>query len=161
MLIPGWYGVGTALEQIMAVRGDSGENLLKRMFEESRLFRLIVDEVEKTLPLVDLGVARAYAELVPDEELRNRIFGMVEDEYHRTVSMVLKVNGTDEICARFPRHRERIGRRLSTISQVSHEQVKLVERFRNMDKDNPARQEYLVSLLLSINCVAAALGWTG
>ncbi|HEX2237266.1 MAG TPA: phosphoenolpyruvate carboxylase [Gammaproteobacteria bacterium] len=161
MLIPGWYGVGTALEQIMAVRGDSGENLLKRMFEESRLFRLIVDEVEKTLPLVDLGVARAYAELVPDEELSNRIFGMVEDEYHRTVSMVLKVNGTDEICARFPRHRERIGRRLSTTNQVSHEQVKLVERFRNMDKDNPARQEYLVSLLLSINCVAAALGWTG
>jgi phosphoenolpyruvate carboxylase len=161
MVIPGWYGVGTALEQLIAVRGDSGEELLKRMFEESRLFRLIADEVEKTLPLVDLEVARAYAELVPDAELRDRIFGLVEDEYQRTMSMVLRITGEDEICARFPRHRERMKRRLGIINQVGHEQVKLIERFRNADKNDTARQEHLVSLLLSINCVAAGLGWTG
>jgi phosphoenolpyruvate carboxylase len=161
MVIPGWYGVGTALEQIIAVRGDSGKELLKRMFKEFRLFGLIVDEVEKTLPLVDLEVARAYAELVPNSELRDRIFGLVEDEYQRTISMVLKITGEDEICARFPRHRERMDRRLAIINQVGHEQVKLIERFRNTDKQDEARQEYLVSLLLSINCVAAGLGWTG
>jgi phosphoenolpyruvate carboxylase len=161
MVIPGWYGVGTALEQVIAVRGETGEELLKRMFNESRLFRLIMDEVEKTLPLVDLEVARAYAELVPDKELRDRIFGLVQDEYQRTSSMVLKIGGEDEICARFPRHRERMERRLSVINQVGHEQVKLIEHFRNTDKKDEARQEYLVSLLLSINCVAAGLGWTG
>jgi phosphoenolpyruvate carboxylase len=161
MVIPGWYGVGTALEQLIAVRGDSGEELLKHMFEESRLFRLIADEVEKTLPLVDLEVARAYAELVSDAELRDRIFGLVEDEYQRTMSMVLRITGEDEICARFPRHRERMKRRLGIINQVGHEQVKLIERFRNADKNDKARQEHLVSLLLSINCVAAGLGWTG
>jgi phosphoenolpyruvate carboxylase len=127
------------------------------MFKEFRLFR----QVEKTLPMVDLGVARAYAELVPNSELRNRIFGLVEDEYQRTVTMVLKITGENEICARFPRHRERMERRLGIINQVGHEQVKLIERFRNTDKKDQARQEYLVSLLLSINCVAAGLGWTG
>jgi phosphoenolpyruvate carboxylase len=161
MVIPGWYGVGTALEQIIAVRGELGEALLRRMFNGSRLFRLIMDETEKTMPLVDLDVARAYAELVPDGEIRCRIFGLVEEEYRRTVSMVLRINGTDEICARFPRYRDRIGKRLPTINQVGHEQVKLIQRFRNADKKDPARQEYLVSLLLSINCVAAGLGWTG
>jgi phosphoenolpyruvate carboxylase len=161
MVIPGWYGVGTALEQIIAVRGDVGKDMLKRMFAESRLFRLIIDETEKTLPLVDLDVARAYARLVPDTELRDRIFRLVEDEYRRTVAMVLTVNGADEICARFPQFRERLQRRLGTINKVGFEQVKLIERFRNTPKDDPARQEYLVSLLLSINCVAAGLGWTG
>ncbi len=161
MVIPGWYGVGTALKQIIAVRGDSGEKLLKNMFKEFRLFRLIVDEVEKTLPLVDLEVAQAYAALVPNSELRDRIFGLVEDEYQLTASMVLKITDEGEICARFPRHRERIERRLGIINQVGHEQVRLIERFRNTDKKDKARQEYLVSLLLSINCVAAGLGWTG
>jgi phosphoenolpyruvate carboxylase len=131
------------------------------MFDESRLFRLIIDEVEKTLPLVDLDVARAYTELVPDSDLRARIFGLVEDEYRRTVSMVLAITSQDEICARFPRYRERTGRRLAIINQVGHEQVKLIERFRKTEKNDPARQEYLVALLLSINCVAAGLGWTG
>ena len=43
-----------------------GTALLGRMFNDSRLFRLIVDEVEKTLSYVDLDIAREYAELVPD-----------------------------------------------------------------------------------------------
>src|SRR5680860_296393 len=161
MVIPGWYGVGTALEQIVAVRGDLGQEVLRRMFAESRLFRLIIDETEKTLPLVDLDIARAYAELVPDEELRMRVFGMVKDEYDRTIKMVMEVNGTAEVCARFPRFRESLERRLDTINQVGHQQVKLIKRFRGIDKEDPARQEYLISLLLSFNCVAAGLGWTG
>ncbi|MGH8501555.1 MAG: phosphoenolpyruvate carboxylase [Gammaproteobacteria bacterium] len=161
MLIPGWYGVGTALEQIIAVRGELGKELLWRMFAESRLFRLIIDETEKTLPLVDLDIARAYAELVPDEALRERTFAMIKNEYDRTVAMVLAVNGTSEICARFPRYRESLARRLDIINQVGHQQVKLIKRFRSTDKEDPGRREYLVSLLLSINCVAAGLGWTG
>jgi len=161
MVIPGWYGVGTALEQIVAVRGDLGQEALRRMFAESRLFRLIIDETEKTLPLVDLDIARAYAELVPDEELRMRVFSMVKDEYDRTIKMVMEVTGTSEVCARFPRFRESLERRLDTINQVSHQQVKLIKRFRGIDKEDPARQEYLISLLLSFNCVAAGLGWTG
>ena len=47
--------------------------MLNRMFSESRLFRLIVDEVEKTLTYVDLDIAREYADLVPDR-LRVRAF---------------------------------------------------------------------------------------
>src|SRR2546427_12300040 len=50
--LPGWYGVGSGLQTFLEVRGTRGEALLKRMFNESRLFRLIVDEVEKTLGYV-------------------------------------------------------------------------------------------------------------
>src|SRR6185295_3500553 len=57
-VITGWYGVGTAIVSLLEVRGDEGLALLRRMFNESRLFRLIIDEVEKTLLLVDLDIAR-------------------------------------------------------------------------------------------------------
>ncbi len=59
-MITSWYGVGSAIQNFIAVRGDKGEALLKRMFHESRLFRLIVDEVEKALLL---GRSRRRARL--------------------------------------------------------------------------------------------------
>ena len=40
--------------------------MLARMFKDSRLFRLIMDEVEKTLLIVDLDIARAYSGLVAE-----------------------------------------------------------------------------------------------
>lgn len=163
MVIPGWYGVGTALEQIVAVRGESGREILKRMFDDSRVFRLMMDEVEKILPLVDLDIGRAYAELVPDAAVRDRIFELIEYEYRRTVSMVLAINGNDALCERLPHYRRSIDKRLATLKQVGNQQVQLLKRFRDTDTDDPAhqRQDYLDSLLLSINCVASGLGWTG
>src|SRR5207247_2159044 len=62
--LPGWYGVGTGLATFLEVRGGRGAALLQRMFAEFRLFRLILDEVEKTLAYVDLDIAREYAGLV-------------------------------------------------------------------------------------------------
>ena len=53
-IITGWYGVGSALKNFIEVRGEEGEAMLARMFKDSRLFRLIMDEVEKTLLIVDL-----------------------------------------------------------------------------------------------------------
>ena len=64
--VPGWYGVGSGILTFLQVRGQRGAALLGRMFADSRLFRLIVDEVEKTLSYVDLDIAREYAGLVPD-----------------------------------------------------------------------------------------------
>ena len=156
-MVPGWYGIGTGLERFIAVRGGLGEQLLGRMFNESRLFRLIVDEAEKTLPQVDLAIAREYADLVPDRSVRDEIFSMIEDEYHRTVKMILQITGQG-LCERFPRFRRRLGRRLPTLNQIGYEQVKLIKRFRRAKK---VKQSDLVPLLLSINCVAEGLGWTG
>ena len=56
-IITGWYGVGSALQNFLEVRGEEGEAMLARMFRDSRLFRLIMDEVEKTLLIVDLDIA--------------------------------------------------------------------------------------------------------
>ena len=48
-VITGWYGVGSGIASFIDVRKERGLALLRRMFAESRLFRLIVDEVEKTM----------------------------------------------------------------------------------------------------------------
>jgi phosphoenolpyruvate carboxylase len=159
-LIPGWYGVGTALQRFMEIRGPSGEELLRRMFRTFALFRLVIDEVEKTLPLVDLAIARRFAGLVPDAALRDDIFALVEAEYGRTILHLLRLTGEKALLDRFPNHRSRLDSRLPMLNRASRQQVELLRRVRARAPRSDAGED-LVPLLLSINCVAAGLGWTG
>ncbi len=160
-LIPGWYGVGTALARFVEIRGEAGRHLLNRMFQTAPLFRLIVDEVEKALALVDLGVAERFAGLVPDAALRADIFGQIAAEHRRTVLQILAVTQQSALLDRFPNHRARLDRRLALLDEAGRRQVDLLARVRARRSEGPLRQEDLVPLLLSINCVASGLGWTG
>ena len=159
-MITGWYGVGSALQTFCQVRGEEGLAMLRRMFKETRLFRLILDEVEKILLLVDLDIAREYSGLVPDAETRQTIFPMIEAEYALTRDMVCKVTGDDEIGKRFSGFRATLSDRLPTINGVSREQVELLRCFRNAPSEEE-RERYKQALLLSINTIAAGLGATG
>src|SRR5690606_35006221 len=105
-MVPGWFGVGSALADF-AADGSGDARMLERLFAGSRLFRLVVDEVEKALVQTDLEVARAYASLVPDAALGRDVLALVEDEYVRTVSCVRRLAGGGELGARFPRFRRR------------------------------------------------------
>jgi phosphoenolpyruvate carboxylase len=159
-LVPGWYGVGTALQRFLEIRGEAAADLLGRMFRKSPIFRLIVDEVEKTLSLVDLAIARRFASLVPDRAVGDEIFAMVEAEYRRTVDMILRVTGEPHLLSRFPNHRGRIDGRLPMLNRAGAAQVELLRRVRARPAAAGANEDF-VPLLLSINCVAAGLGWTG
>ena len=158
--VPGWFGFGSGVLTFLQVRGDRGATLIQRMFNDSRLFRLIVDELEKTLSYVDLTLAREYAELVPDVRVREEIFAKVEAEYHKTVEAVLRITGGAALNERFPRFRRRLARRMGTMNQISRQQIELLRRFRKSGGDR-TQEEQLSALLLSINCIAAGFGATG
>jgi phosphoenolpyruvate carboxylase len=158
--ITGWYGVGSGLKSYMDQHGDSGMQLLRRMFEDSRVFRLIVDEAEKTLALVDLYIARQYAGLVSDESVREKIFKDIEEEYALTSEVILRITGEAEIAARFKEYHSRLSHRLQTINEVNREQVELLRRFRSAQNE-AEKEDVKVPLLISISCIAAGLGATG
>lgn len=159
-VLPGWYGVGSGIAAFLEVRKQPGLMLLRRMFEDSRLFRLIVDEAEKTLLQADLTIAREYAGLVEDAALRDSVYGTLEREYRLTADMLLKVSGGREIAERFPQFRARLSRKLPSISQANRHQIELLRRYR-ASQDEAERESYKAPLLLSINCIAAGFGSTG
>jgi phosphoenolpyruvate carboxylase len=101
-MITGWFGAGSALESFLEVRGAAGETLLKDMFESFPMFRLIVDEMEKTLLLVDLDIAWGYAELVPEADLRDEIFALVQGEYERSCANLLRITGEERLSGSAP-----------------------------------------------------------
>jgi len=160
-LIPGWYGVGSALQSFLSVRGARGEAMLRRMFDETPIFRLIVDEVEKTLAQVDLELVRAYAELVPDELARAGVLSLIEAEHARAVEGVLFLTGETVLAERFPQFRRRMTRRLGMLERAHYQQIELLRRVRSEGKGSANGDDDLAALLLSINCIAAGFGTTG
>ena len=155
-MLSGWFGVGSGIKAFLDVRKERGLALLKRMFRDARLFRLILDDVERTLLQVDLPIAREYAGLVEDATVREPIFSRIEEEYRLTCEMILRISGDAGIAERFPQFRRRLARRLKTINQVSRQQVHLLRQHRTRSSE-----EVRTALLMSINCAAAGLGATG
>jgi phosphoenolpyruvate carboxylase len=161
-LVPAWYGVGTALADFLRVRGADGRALLHRMFEQSPIFRLVIDEVEKAMALVDLDVAQEYAGLVPVAAVRGAVSGMIREEFERTRSVLLDLVGEAELAARFPSLRHRLDQRRPILRAIGREQVDVLARFRALAGQKPAEKlDLTVALLLSFNAVATGMGWTG
>jgi phosphoenolpyruvate carboxylase len=159
-LVTGWYGLGSSLAAFREVRGASGEALLAKLFRDSQLFRLIIDEVEKTLAVVDLDIAREYSTLVTDAATRDAVFALIEREYRLTVAEVLRLSGSAHAGARFPDFDKRLSDRLPIINRAGREQIALLRAFR-ATADEAEREPLRRALLLSINCVAAGFGSTG
>jgi phosphoenolpyruvate carboxylase len=155
-MLSGWYGVGSGIKSFLDVRKERGLELLKRMFRDARLFRLILDDVERTLLQVDLSIAAEYAGLIEDAAVREPLFSRIEAEYRLTCEMILLISGATCIAERFPQFRRRLARRLKTINAVSREQVQLLRAHRAASSD-----DVRTALLMSINCAAAGLGATG
>ena len=159
-LVPGWYGVGTAIKEFTDKHADKGEKLIKKMFTDSRLFRLIIDETEKTLALIDFDICKAYSTLVENKTEREVIFNMISAEYNLTKEVILNITGEEKLCQRFKKFSRKLNRRSPVLHQAGLEQIKLIKEFRQRN-ENGDNIDDLIPLLLSINCISSGLGWTG
>lgn len=156
-LITGWYGFGSAVENFVSVRGEAGRVLLRGMFERSELFRLIMDETEKTLFQTDMTIAQRYASLVASREVGERIHSKIQSEYHRSLAAIRMIAQSDQLADRFPEFRARFDRCRSDLDRIHMLQIDLLHEARGRDLE--ARVS--VPLLQSMNCISSALGWTG
>jgi phosphoenolpyruvate carboxylase len=160
-LLTGWYGIGSALNSFVSVRGDHGVDLLNQMFERSRFFRLVVDEVDKTLYQADMEIGRLYAGLVSDPETGERIHRKIAAEYELTRKMIGEITGGVDLSTRFPAFKRHVDRIRPQMDDIHRLQVKLLHEVRTQDTSAPSPRRAINALLLSINCISAGLGWTG
>ncbi|MGH6854768.1 MAG: phosphoenolpyruvate carboxylase, partial [Aestuariivirga sp.] len=156
-LLTGWYGLGYALDDFLVPAGGEGLKLLRGMYNRSRGFRLAVDEVEKSLYLADMEVAEQYASLVPDRNGGERLFALIRHEHSRTSRAILGLTGETILCERFEGLRRRFERVRPMVNQANRWQIELLRQTRN----SPGQESLMMPLLMTMNCVAAGLGWTG
>ncbi len=156
LVIPGWFGVGHALEQFIA-RDAANLDLLRGMMREFPLFRDLLRNVELALTKVDLLLARLYAELVTDATLRERVFAMMVAEYQRTLRLLLAVSEQERLLENHPGLARSLHLRKPYVDPMSLIQIELLRRKRRGDAD--AELDYV--LAATINGIAAGLRNTG
>jgi phosphoenolpyruvate carboxylase len=157
IMLPGWFGFGTATEQWLSKHGEEGLELLKEMYQSWPFFRTLLSNMDMVLSKTDIGIASRYAELVPDEELRDRIFSRIQDEWHRTVKCLLSITGQASLLESNPVLGRSFRNRSPYIDPINHLQVELLRRYRAGDKNDRLKR----AILLTINGVAAGLRNSG
>ena len=144
VLLPAWYGCGTALGRLPAPD-------LRRLHDELPFFRSLVGNLEMTLAKSSLDVARGYLALADDASL----FDDIANEHARVVSAVAAATGSGQLLERQPVLRRSIDLRNPYVDPMNAIQVELLRRHRAGDES--AR----LPLLRSIAGIAAALRNTG
>jgi phosphoenolpyruvate carboxylase len=155
-VLPAWFGVGFALDRF-ARGGADQERLLQQMLDQFSLFDDLIHNVEMGLAKADLSIARLYAGLVADESLRERVFGMVVEEFERTKRVVLSLTGQSRLLEKNPVLARSIRLRNPYVDPLSLIQVALLRRKR--DGEDDVNLNY--ALAATINGIAAGLRNTG
>ncbi|MGG6313074.1 phosphoenolpyruvate carboxylase [Paenibacillus macerans] len=159
-LFPAWYAAGTGL---MNFYQNKEENLkvLQDMYRNFSFFTSIVDTLQFALIKADLVIAKEYAKMCSDTDVKERILGQIEEEFHRTRDMVLKIAGISEILDNVPGLQESIRLRNPYVDPLSYLQVQLLSELRTVRDQGQDDAELLREVLLTINGIAAGLRNTG
>ena len=155
-MLPGWYGTGSALESWV---GGSPERLaqLQDLHRRWPFFRTVLSNMGMVLAKTDLELAARYASLVPDEDLRERVFSQITAEHERTCRVLLAITGDDHLLADNPALARSIRNRFPYLEPLHHLQVEMLRRRRGGDDDELVRR----CIQLSVNGVATALRNSG
>jgi phosphoenolpyruvate carboxylase len=155
-VVPAWFGVGFALERFAEKSSDNAE-LLETLMKQFPLFADLIGNVEIGLAKADLSIARLYAGLVSDAALRERVFGMLFEEFERTKAVVLRLTRQTTLLENNPVLARSIRLRNPYVDPLSLIQVELLRRKRGgEDTDN-----LNYALAATINGIAAGLRNTG
>ena len=154
VVLPAWFGLGTALA---AARRDVGLELLTEMEREWPFFAGLISNAEMACAKVDVGIARRYADLCADADLRERIWERIEAEFELTCQELLRVTGGQRLLDREPALQRSIDRRNPYIDPLSFVQLELLRRSRM----GAAGDELRRATFLTINGIAGGLRNTG
>lgn len=156
-VLPGWYGVGAALEQAHA-QGDAQR--LRSLYQADAFFRDLVDNVASALAKSDLAICARYAELCSDDAVRERIFGRIREEHARSVRAVLEVTGQAALLDDDPVLQRSIRLRNPYVDPLSYLQVEALKKVRAATSDDERARWARVSRG-AVQGIAAGLRHTG
>jgi phosphoenolpyruvate carboxylase len=167
LLLPGWYGFGSAIESWLEEGKDSklkAQKLatLRAMYKEWPFFATLLSNMDMVLSKTDLAVASRYAGLVTDRKLRNSIFKRIVDEHERTSSTLSAITGSKDRLSGNPLLARSIKNRFAYLDPLNHLQVELIKRHRSVTAAGRTTEERVKrGIHLSINGIAAGLRNTG
>lgn len=157
LMLPGWYGFGSAVEQWIAEHPDQGMPFLKELYKEWPFFRMLLSNMDMVLAKSSIAIASRYAELVSDEALREKIFGRIRREWHSCIETLLDIMDQDRLLQGNPLLERSVRHRFPYLDPLNHVQVELLREHRAQNPD----EQVLRGIQLTINGISAGLRNTG
>jgi len=157
LMLPGWYGFGSAVEAWMVEHPDKGMPFLKELYREWPFFRTLLSNMDMVLAKSSIAIASRYAELVPDTQLRENIFGRIRREWHLSIETLLDIMGQDRLLQGNPLLERSIRNRFPYLDPLNHVQVELLKEHRAQNPD----EQVLRGIQITINGISAGLRTSG
>ena len=156
VMLPGWYGTGSAVESWVA-GDDARVEVLRELYQKWPFFQTVLSNMAQVLAKTDLGLAARYAELVQDKALRRRVFDKIAAEHQRSINAHKLITGQDNLLADNPALARSVFNRFPYLEPLNHLQVELLRRYRSGDDDELVQR----GILLTMNGLASALRNSG
>jgi phosphoenolpyruvate carboxylase len=156
VMLPGWYGTGSAIEDWIA-GGEGRLEKLRDLYQRWPFFQTVLSNMAQVLAKSDLGLAARYAELVEDTSLRRRVFDKIAAEHQRSINAHKLITGQDNLLADNPALARSVFNRFPYLEPLNHLQVELLRRYRSGDDDELVQR----GILLTMNGLASALRNSG
>lgn len=172
VLLPSWYGVGTALRDFLDQAPEEHLKLLRYFYYKWPFFKMVISKCEMTLSKVDLQIAHHYVSELSkpeDRERFERLFDQIASEYHLTRQLVLQITGYERLLDGDPELQRSVQLRNGTIVPLGFLQVSLLKRLRQHYSSSStailqsrySKSELLRGAQLTINGIAAGMRNTG
>lgn len=162
--LPAWYGIGSALQKWVGDDDTNSESRLEKlrdMYQNWPYFKALLSNTEMALYKADMRTAKEYSELCVSAETGERIYGMIKQEYDRTLEITLLIANMVHLLDDIPPLALSLMRRDPYLDPLNHIQIKLLKRYRDESLDQEEREKWLKPLLRSINAIAAGMRNTG
>jgi phosphoenolpyruvate carboxylase len=158
--LPAWFGIGSALEQW---RNNEPDRLakLQQMYQEWPFFRALLSNTQMALFKANMTIAQQYAMSSAEPLIAQQIFSIIRDEYQRTITQILNVVGAQRLIEENTTLALSLSRRNPYLDPLNYIQITLLQRSRDKELDEGARQIWQDPLLRSINAIAAGMRNTG
>ncbi|MEO5811218.1 MAG: phosphoenolpyruvate carboxylase [Rhodanobacter sp.] len=152
-IIPGWYGLGSALEYGVQ---EFGAEAMSEMARDWPFFNNALNDVEMVLAKCDLDIAEAFSALAGP--LHDEFFALIRAEFVRTRTVLLRLKHSEALLEGDARLAASIRLRNPYVDPMSLLQVDLLRRWRG---GNRTDDTLLHALVACVNGVSQGLQNTG
>ena len=160
LLLPGWFGVGTALNDYLK-SSKNGLKDLQDMYSNWVFFSAFIKNCENALGKSNLEVAKAYQTLFANTKDGEKFVNEIVAEFELTKSVVLQITGESNLLDHQSKLQKSVQLRNPYIDPMNFIQIMLLKKFRTLPENSEERDKVLLILRETVNGIAAGMKNTG
>ncbi|MBF0709620.1 MULTISPECIES: phosphoenolpyruvate carboxylase [unclassified Gemella] len=155
VMLPGWYGVGTAFKNYLA-KDPNNLAILQDMYKTWPFFKSLLSNVDMVLSKSDMTIAKEYAKLSDKAEI-GEIYDIIYKEWNTTKEVILLIQDHTELLEDNDYLKYSLKNRMPYFNALNYLQIELIKR----DRSKITKDSQQKSIHTTINGIATGLRNSG